>query len=161
MDFQDVKIVFVGSIVVFIIMLNLYFSSYAPPKECFSNYTLDGANGAFPAAVTDVLVQDIYPITGKNGITDNSASNIWREYPVFKVGSYDQTSNNIRYPSSPDEGTCMPASMCGALYNKKVTGSNTIEPLPPVNSTCGTRVGYFTTPTRNLVLPYHPVTANL
>lgn len=161
MDFQDVKIVFVGSIFIFIIMLNLYFSTYKVKKECFSNYTLDDANGAFPAAVTDVLVQDTYPITGKNGITDNSASNIWREYPIVKVGSYEQTTNNIRYPSSPDEGTCMPASMCGALYNRKNIGSNIIEPLPPVNSTCGVRVGYYTTSTRNLVLPYHPVTANL
>jgi hypothetical protein len=39
----------------------------------------------------------------------------------------------------------MPASMCGALYHDKKLKSNYIEPLPPLNPDCGTRVGYFDT----------------
>jgi len=114
--------------------------------ETFSNYTLDNAIGNFPEAQTKVLVQDTYPAIGKNKLSDNDASDIWFHYPVFEVGSYSQITNNIRFPDNPDEGTCMPASMCGALYKDKIIGNNYIEILPPLNPTCpGTRVGYFDT----------------
>jgi hypothetical protein len=35
--------------------------------------------------------------------------------------------------------------MCNVLYENKDVPSNVIKPLEPVNDTCGTRVGYFTT----------------
>jgi hypothetical protein len=92
-----------------------------------------------------ILVADTFPWTGRNGISNNDAASIWWHYPIFELGSYDQITNNIRYPNNPDEGTCMPASMCGALYKKKQLKTNYIKPLPPVNPDCGTRIGYFTT----------------
>ena len=113
--------------------------------ETFSNYSLDQAMGKVPDSQTKVLVQDTYPPIGKNQISDNTAYDIWRDYPIFKLGSYAQITNNIRYPDNPDEGTCTPASMCGALYYDKDIGNNYVKPLPPVNPDCGTRVGYFTT----------------
>jgi hypothetical protein len=113
--------------------------------EGFSNYNLETSPGIFPIAQTKVLVQDTYPPIGKNELSNDTAADIWRKYPVFPLGSYDQITNNIRYPSNPDEGTCMPASMCGALYHDKNMGSNYVEPLPPVNPNCGNRIGYFDT----------------
>ena len=113
--------------------------------EGYSNYSLAGAMGNFPNAQTEVLVQDTYPPIGKNEISNDTASDIWWHYPTFKVGSYDQITNNIRYPDNPDVGTCTPASMCGALYHDKKIGSNYIEQLPPVKPDTGTRIGYFTT----------------
>jgi hypothetical protein len=113
--------------------------------EGYTNYTLDQANGPYPSAQTEVLVQDTYPAIGKNEISNNNANDIWWHYPIFELGSYKQITNNIRYPNNPDEGTCMPASMCGALYHEKQLKSNYVEPLPPVNPDCGTRVGYFDT----------------
>jgi hypothetical protein len=92
-----------------------------------------------------ILVADTFPWTGRNGISNNDANSIWWHYPIFELGSYDQITNNIRYPNNPDEGTCMPASMCGALYKEKQLKTNYITPLPPVNPDCGTRIGYFTT----------------
>ena len=127
--------------------------------EGFSNYTLAGANGQYPSAQTSVLVQDTYPAIGKNQLSDNTAADIWREYPVFKVGSYEQITNNIRYPDQPDDGSCMPASICGALYRKKYIGSNIVNPLPPVGVDCGTRVGYFDTDVN--LLPYRTDMANI
>lgn len=121
--------------------------------EGYSNLTLEGSIGEIPSSEEDVLVQDIYPITGINGISNNGADDIWWWYPIFKLGSYAQITNNIRYPRRPDEGTCMPASMCGALYKEKKIGVNTIKPLPPINPICGTRVGYFST-NKNLMLPF-------
>jgi len=120
--------------------------------EGYSNLTLESSIGEIPASEEEVLVQDTYPITGRNGISNNGASDIWWHYPVFELGSYKQITNNIRYPDNPDEGTCMPASMCGALYRDKKLGSNIVTPLPPVNPMCGTRVGYFST-NKNL-LPF-------
>jgi len=112
--------------------------------EGFSNYSLDQASGNFPHAQTDVLVQDTYPSIGKNQISNDNANSIWQDYPTFQLGSYDQITNNIRYPKNPDVGRCTPASMCGALYHDKHIGENYITPLPPVSGS-GTRVGYFTT----------------
>jgi len=127
--------------------------------EGFSNYTLEGSSGQYPVAQTSVLVQDTYPAIGKNQLSNNTAADIWREYPVFEVGSYKQMTNNIRYPDQPDDGTCMPASMCGALYRTKNIGSNIVTPLPSVAIDCGTRVGYFDTDVN--LLPYRTDMANI
>lgn len=122
--------------------------------EGFENYTLEQAetNYANPMLPinsefeNELLVQDEFHVTGRKGISNNGSNNIWWHYPTFKVGSYKQITNNILHARNPDEGTCMPASMCGALYKNRVNKSNYIKPLPPVNPTCdGVRVGYFQT----------------
>ena len=120
--------------------------------EGYSNFTLEDSIGEIPSSEEDILVQNTYPITGINGISNNGSNNIWWWYPIFKLGSYAQITNNIRYPYRPDNGSCTPASMCGALYNEKKIGSNTIKPIPPINPTCGTRVGYFST--KQNLLPF-------
>lgn len=127
--------------------------------EGYSNYSLAGAMGNFPDAQTEVLVQDTYPSIGKNEISNETSADMWWHYPTFKVGSYDQITNNIRYPNNPDVGRCTPASMCGALYHEKKIGSNYVEQLPPVNPISGTRVGYFKTD-ENL-LPFRTDTPNI
>jgi hypothetical protein len=124
--------------------------------EGYSNYSLDQSTGKFPDAQTEVLVQNTYPAIGKNQLSDNGSNDIWWHYPVFKLGSYAQITNNIRHPDTPDEGTCMPASMCGALYYDKKTGDNYIKQTPPP-SVNGTRVGYFTTDDQLIdSLPFGP-----
>jgi hypothetical protein len=121
-----------------------------PLYEGYSNFTLDETMGKIPQAETNTLVQDIYPSIGKNQISNNTSSSIWKNYPIFELGSYKQMTNNIRHPDNPDEGTCMPASMCGALYKDKNTGSNVVDPLPPVIiQDNGTRVNYYGTKTNN------------
>jgi hypothetical protein len=130
-----------------------------PYTENFGNYNLEEAksnymnpNNASQPLIensvlneTRVLLEDEYQITGQNGISNNGAEQIWWNYPIFEVGSYSQITNNMRYPNNPDEGKCAPASMCNTLYQKKKGKSNYIKPLQPVNNSCGTRVGYFTT----------------
>lgn len=137
------KMVFLLLLLILGLTLPLIFN-FSNILEGYSNYPLAQSAGEFPNSQTNVLVQDTYPPIGKNQISNNSANDIWMDYPVFQLGSYDQTTNNIRYPDNPDEGTCMPASMCGALYYDKKTGDNYVQPLPPVQDN-GTRVGYFTT----------------
>jgi hypothetical protein len=127
-------------------------------KDGFTNYTLAGA-GNFPDSVTNVLVQDTYPITGINSISNESANEMWQRYPIFELGSYKQMTNNIRYPDNPDNARCTPASFCYALYKDKNMGSNIVEPLPPVNPTLGTRIGHFVTD-KNL-LPFRTNVPNI
>jgi hypothetical protein len=107
-------------------------------------------------------VQDTYPPIGGNQISNDTANDIWWHYPTFKLGSYAQITNNIRYPDNPDEGTCMPASMCGALYHEKKLGSNYVYPLSPLNPNMGTRVGYFDTNSQLIdSLPYRTDMQNI
>jgi len=141
------QIIFLFLILVLAIGLPLFFKileTFNRRRDGFSNYTLAEA-GPVPTSEIEVLVQDYYPRTNNNQISSNSAYDIWWHYPTFQVGSYDQITNNIRYSNNPDEGTCMPASMCGALYKEKQLQTNYVKPLPPVNSNDGTRVGYFVT----------------
>ena len=155
------QIVFLFLILVLAIGLPLFLKMYNS-IEGYANYSLDGAMGDFPKAQTEVLVQDTFPAIGKNQISNNSASDIWWEYPIFQLGSYKQITNNIRYQDNPDEGTCMPASMCGALYHDIKAQSNYVKPLPPVNPDCGTRVGYFDTNVQLVdSLPYRTDIANI
>jgi hypothetical protein len=132
-------------ILLVVVALPLFYKPEFFFKEGFSNYYLGSTNGIYPCSQTDVLVQDTYPITGKNGVSDDGANKIWWHYPIFEVGSYKQITNNIRYPNNPDTGRCMPADFCGTLYKNRHLKSNYIEPLPPVDPTRGTRIGYFTT----------------
>jgi hypothetical protein len=155
------KMVFLLLLIILGLSLPLIFN-FSNILEGYSNYSLDQSAGKFPSAQTTVLVQDTYPPIGKNQLSNDSASDIWMDYPVFQLGSYDQITNNIRYPDNPDEGTCMPASMCGALYHDKKTGDNYVKPLPPVNPDCGTRVGYFTTDEQVITsLPYRTDMQNI
>lgn len=130
--------------------------------EGYSNYNLGLASGDFPESQSQVLVQDIYPSIGRNEISDNGSANIWWHYPTFKLGSYKQETNHIRYPNNPDEGRCMPASMCGAVYHEKKIGENVIDVLPPVCPDAGTRIGYFATNNTIITsLPYKTDMANI
>jgi hypothetical protein len=145
------KIIYLFLILVFVSICFLLFFKIKTSTEGYSNFTLDRATGQFPDAQTKILVQDIYPIIGKNELSNNNSENIWWHYPVFELGSFKQITNNIQYPNNPDEGTCMPASMCGALYNDKKIKNNYTYPLPQINPNCGgTRVGYFDTNTNLL-----------
>jgi hypothetical protein len=94
---------------------------------------------------TNVLLQDSFPATGINQVSDKQPSGIWWQYPIFKVGSYDQITNNLRYLRNPDIGRCTPTDFCDAMYKDVKNKSNYITPLPPVDSSGGTRVGYFAT----------------
>jgi len=143
-----------------------------PFSEGFGNYSLEEIQrpfnntsmtppliNSFPQTVNDVLVQGEFPITHTNGITNNGADKIWQNFPTFKLGSYTQITNNFKYQNNPDEGTCMPASMCGTLYKNKQHPTNEISTLPPVNPNCGTRIGYFSTGVN--LLPFRTNVSNI
>lgn len=149
--------------------LPLFYNMFKSIKmiENYQNYdinnsmkiSLGGDNDKYPIPETDLLVEDTYPATSRKGISNNGAANIWWHYPTFQLGSYDQITNNIRYPNNPDEGTCMPASMCQTLYKEKQLKTNYVKPLAPINPNCGTRVGYFDTSIN--LLPFRTDMSNI
>jgi len=155
------QIVFLLLLIILALGLPLVFN-FSNIYEGYSNSSLEQATGKFPDAQTKLLVQNTYPPIGKNELSNNTSNDIWMDYPIFQLGSYEQITNNIRYPDNPDEGTCMPASMCGALYHDKKTGDNYVKLLQPVNPDCGTRVGYFTTDEQVVTsLPYRTDMQNI
>jgi hypothetical protein len=111
-------------------------------KPSFEGFSLNNA-GIYPQANDVPILVDEYPYTGSKTVSKKDASEIWTNYPQFQLGSYEQITNNFKYPNNPDNGTCSRAEFCGALYENKSYGSNIIESLPPVCSGPGARVGYF------------------
>lgn len=104
---------------------------------------------------SNMLLSDSYPSTGRKTVNKNTYNDIWWYYPIFKVGSYAQITNNLRYRRNPDDGQCITADFCGALYNDAQVDTNVITPLPPVANAPGTRVNYYRTP-HNLFLGDQP-----
>lgn len=131
---------FIGSIILLIMVL---FVSLAINKhtETFSNN-----KEHISAVITDNPLLDDYPLIGKTTTSNNTYNKIWWKYPTFKVGSYEQITNNLKYYKNPDEGNCVRADFCGALYHdKKQMPTNIIKPLPLAEEGEGARVGYFRT----------------
>ena len=122
-------------------MMSVLFYS-ASNKE---NYTNLGG-GVYPASQNNVLLEDVYPVKSKSGVSVNGGHNIWWHYPIFEVGSYEQITNNLKYPNNPDDGKCVPAEFCGALYEQHQKKSNISTMLPLAEDNCGLRINYYTTP---------------
>lgn len=115
-------------------------------KEGYSNYNLANP-GIFSNSENDLLLKDSYDFTGRKTVNKNNYNDIWWNYPVFGVGSYSQITNNLRYRKNPDDGVCITADFCGALYKDKHLASNITKPLPPAPEIKpgSKRINYFLT----------------
>ena len=125
-----------------IVVLGLYLAPILK-IENFQSQDLS-TPGTYPVSV-DKPILDSFPLTGNKGVSNRNYSDIWWEYPEFDKSSFTQITNNLRYVNSPEEGTCISADMCNALYKKKKNKSNVVCPLPPVEEGPGARVGYYRT----------------
>lgn len=119
-------------------------------KEGYNNllpmniYSDSAGSGNTLAPYTLLTYYPLLDPTGK--LSDKSAQDLWQKYPTFKVGSYEQITNNIRYPNNPDVGECQPESICNVLYGDKQEHSNYVYPIGPAPSS-GVRVNYYSTTT--------------
>jgi hypothetical protein len=136
------------AIAVFVIVVMAFLYNTVVGASVPVPYSTEGFVPLLPASSSapGTLLQ-YYPVvdpTGKLG--DKGASQLWWHYPTFKVGSYNQITNNIRYPNNPDVGQCRPDSMCNVLYGERQEKTNYAEPAvpPPAGKV---RVGFFTTDT--------------
>ena len=125
--------------VLLLFMMSVLFYS-ASNKENYDNL----GGGPYPVSMNNVLLEDVYPINSKSGVSKNSGHDVWWHYPIFELGSYQQITNNLKYPNNPDDGKCTPAEFCGALYKEHQDKSNISKVLPPVENTNGVRINYYT-----------------
>lgn len=132
----------------FILIVGLYLAPFYKKAtegfKGFKRYKSDvlSVPGDFPNSVEKPILDD-YPLMETKGVSANNSSDIWKDYPVFGVGSFEQITNNIRYNRNPDDGKCSRAEFCGALYHDSNHGPNEITPLPPAEQGNGARVGYY------------------
>jgi len=105
------------------------------------------ASGEYPREVDEPLLYPTYP--KKSGseygvvLRKNNSENNSRLYPVAaNIGSYDQATNNVRDWVTPDNGSCRPAGMCGALYAPKAPEEYKV-PAPLPLDYPGRRVGFY------------------
>ena len=136
------KFVTSGIFLIVLLVVSLYLAPFIKNIEGFSGLYDLSVPGIFPKSVDQAILDD-YPKIGKNETSNKNYSDIWWKYPTFTMGSYKQITNNLRYHENPDEGTCVRADFCGALYNNKRVPSNVVNPLPPAEEGAGARVGYF------------------
>jgi len=79
----------------------------------------EGYQNLSPALVDKgPLLNGSYPLKTPPGLNPNTTS-LWKTYPTFKLGSYAQKTNNIRYWPTPNNGLCEPLTFCGSLYQPK------------------------------------------
>ena len=129
------------------VILSVVASFYTPNNfmEGYNNYTLNESSGSYPSAQTDLLVQDTYHTFGNVHVSQDVDNGRIKRQTNNTIGSYDQQTNNTRYPDNPDIDNCTPADMCHVLYKNTQIGPKTIKQLPPVPINGGRRVGYFNT----------------
>lgn len=83
-------------------------------------------------AKEDILLNDSYPLKWSSSVNFEDQWKKWWHYPTFKVGSYEQITNNIRYPNNPDNATSTPTLFSGALYKDYQYKTNYYQDIPPV-----------------------------
>jgi hypothetical protein len=131
------KETFIGSVIILIFIM-AFGLCLGPINEGFVSLL----PGNFPKSVDRAILDD-YPQIGINETSNNNYNNIWTDYPIFPLASFEQITNNIKYHDNPDNGTCIRADFCGAIYKNKKVPSNVVTPLPPAEEGPGARVGYF------------------
>ncbi len=143
-----------------VLLLILLFFAVASCITINKNDKLEGfeTGGSFPSVLGKypasqnggILDGGIYPATGETVIGKNQEQNLWKYYPIYEVGSYEQQTNNIRYSKNPDIGNCTPTEFCGTFYkNADLLPSNQdipLEPTPPMDGPDNARVNYYWTP---------------
>ena len=83
----------------FILILGLYLAPFKPTFEGFKGYKRYKSDelsvpGDFPRSIDKPILDD-YPLINSKSVSTNNASDIWKDYPVFGVGSFEQLTNNM------------------------------------------------------------------
>jgi hypothetical protein len=94
--------------------------------------------GNYPSSSeTPLLAPDSYSLVNKPGVTTYGSNDAYRDYPVYPA-DFDGT-NNIKYWTNPDNGTCSFLETCGGLYKNNKQMQDEELPEPSWNN----RVNYY------------------
>ncbi len=101
-----------------ILVIALLLAPFLKISEGFSlNGPIELLPGNYPNEVDNLLLGDTFSLTGKTNILEGgNSTDMWKSNPV---GNFNQTTNNEKYPDSPDNGSCTPAMFCDVFYKKK------------------------------------------
>ena len=104
-------------------------------------------SGEYQREVEEPLLYPVYPKKAgpEYGVVlrENDSTNNSKLYPVAaNLSSYDQATNNVRDWVTPDNGSCKPAGMCGALYAPKAPAEYKVPDPLPLNHPAR-RVGFY------------------
>ena len=100
-----------------------YISVNSSKKEGYENVNFPFSLGEYPSVDTNyrLLPSNMYPPKNPVTVTDKSIfqRGIAKYYPAVEVGSYEQKTNNVRYPPLPEYGDCTPTEFCNSFYLEK------------------------------------------
>ncbi len=133
------NIIFV--LVIFIaIILASQFNIFGTNKlENFSNIALDP--GTYPVSVTNPLLS-VYKERNPPRLSNLTLQELSKMRPIYPANSLK--SNNIRYWSSPDNGTCTPADFCDAIYEPNPDMVNMMDiSIWNANNSCSRQVNMY------------------
>jgi hypothetical protein len=130
----------IGLLLIIYLLVRLVFSQIHElyGKEAFSNLT----PGEYPLTEDVPLLNGVFPLADSKTLSQNGSSQLKQYTDAVEVGSFDQTTNNTKYQFSPEDGTCAPASFCGAFYKDLPKMPNIVSPMVPVPYGEGARVNY-------------------
>ena len=84
----------------------------------YGSYTESFVNmGEYPSSQTNPILIDDYPVKKSPQLSHVGSEQLYQEQPKSIMSSYAQVTNNKRYWSNPNDGTCSPADFCDSIYN--------------------------------------------
>ena len=110
-------------IIVFITLGIFYLAFGSYKKEGYTNMN----SGEYPTAVDKPILYNDYTVNSHQQLSALNASDIYKEYPIFPATS--TKTNNVRYWTSPDNGTCSRAELCGSIYSDSTNAKQNIPKL--------------------------------
>lgn len=122
-------------ILVLLALLGMYYV-YNGYSESFVNIV---SYASFPESVSETLLEGDYPMKKTQSLSKKSYEENAKLQPITPMSSYEQSTNNFKFWSTPDNGYCTTAEFCDALYEKK----NDISTKIPQPNSYEVRVNYY------------------
>ena len=147
-------ILLIGVVLLLCISIELYntlkMSDASPYLEPFDQLSPEDVNS------DGFLLSDSYMENLPIELLSKYNEKMWKKTQPIKLGSYEQETNNIKYPINPDDGTCVPSEFCYKFYvNNNVRPNKNILVSEHSYKKIGkyqkqrdaVRIGIFSTPT--------------
>ena len=125
-------------VIIFVSQFNL--SSLGLGMSKIENFT-NLEPGTYPVSVTNPLLSS-YKERQPPRLSNLTLQELSKMKPVYSANS--QKNNNVRYWSSPDNGSCTPADFCDAIYEPNPDMVNKMDiSIWNTNNSCSRQVNMY------------------